>query len=164
MVLPLLLPAATLGYALGRYSPAVRAPPPRAVLAADAVLGSSLTIVDKSGDEVFFVLGGTGPELQLSVNQELFADELEVITYEKAERRVKVEGTLEDEDDGEVYEVDGDFILPEGPQEITMATLGILAARAGVEWIGNQPVDLPAELEAKLIDDELKASRPGVRP
>jgi hypothetical protein len=134
------------------------------VIAADAVFGSSLELTDKSGDEVRFVLGGTGasPQLQLFVNGEMFADEVDTVTYEKADRRVKVEGTLSDEEDGETYEVDGDFILPDGPQLVTLATIAILAARTGADWMGDEPVALPAELEAKLVDDELKASRPGV--
>eukprot|EP00962_Isochrysis_galbana_P000768 scaffold216_cov78-Isochrysis_galbana.AAC.5 len=139
-----------------------RAGRPCAVIAADAVFGSSLELTDKSGDEVRFILGGTGPELQLFVNGEMFADDIDRVTYEKADRRVKVEGTLSDEEDGETYEVDGDFILPDGPQLVNLATLAILVARAGVEWVGDEPVPLPAELEAKLVDDELKAARPGV--
>jgi hypothetical protein len=153
-------PAARL--AAARLTSPCRAGTPRAVIAADAVFGSSVEVTDKSGDLVRFVLGGTGPELQLFVNGEMFADDIETVTYEHADRRVKVEGTLDDEQDGETYEVDGDFILPDGPQLVTLATIAILVARAGAEWAGDEPVPLPAEIEAKLVDDELKASRPGV--
>jgi len=168
LITTLVLPAPALLYGSSQaVRPAVatvprRAGPVRAAMAADAIFGSTMEITDTGGDAVKFELGGTGPELQLFVNGEIFADDIETVTYTRADRRVEVAGTLTDKEDDEVYEVDGDFVVGDSEVAVTVATLAIMAARAGTVWEGDEALALPAELEAKLVDDELKASRPGV--
>ena len=43
------------------------------------------------------------------------------------------------------------------------STLAVYGRQCKIEWLGDEPLDLPDEVEKLLVDDELKDSRAGVR-
>ena len=101
-------------------------------IAASAQSGSVLSLVDTSGDDVRFQLAGEEeiPRLELWVGDELFADDVDVVRFDSKERRFSIDGTIDDEEDGESYEVDGEFQVAEAERNMVAATLALLVARA----------------------------------
>ena len=43
------------------------------------------------------------------------------------------------------------------------STLAVYGRQCQIEWVGDEPLDLPDAVEKLLVDDELKDSRAGVR-
>ena len=60
-------------------------------------------------------------------------------------------------------EVEGSFAIRAEEQAIKASTLAVYGLQCKVAWAGDEPLDLPDEVEELLVDDELKDSRPGVR-
>ena len=60
-------------------------------------------------------------------------------------------------------EVEGSFAIRAEEQAIKASTLAVYGLQCNVAWAGDEPLDLPDEVEELLVDDELKDSRPGVR-
>ena len=60
-------------------------------------------------------------------------------------------------------EVEGSFAIRAEEQTIKASTLAVYGLQCNVAWAGDEPLDLPDEVEELLVDDELKDSRPGVR-
>jgi len=114
-----------------------------------APVAQTLEFVDADGDVISFSRQAVG--LEMVVGEEVMFEAVETLNYTAASGRVMVDGDL------------GDFTFrPEDRQKA--AALGLLASQTDVEWVGDPPVALPAEVEALLADsDELQASRPAVR-
>jgi len=110
-----------------------------------------VSLLDREGDEVRFVLEPQG--LGLYVGGELFCPAIEEMTYDKADGRI----SIEDE------EVEGSFQLREEEQRIKATTLSVFSQQAGVTWLGDEPLELPDEVEGVLTNEELRESRPGVK-
>lgn len=109
-----------------------------------------LAIVDREGDSMRFVPRGDG--LSLYVGGEMFSGGLDTVTYTQAD------GTVAVEDE----EVEGAFQLREEKQTVEATRLYAFCKQTGVEWLGDEPITLPEEVETLLINDELRKSRPGV--
>lgn len=109
-----------------------------------------LNIVDREGDAMRFLQRREG--LSLFVGGELFSGGLDTVTYTVSD------GTVAVEDE----EVEGAFQLTEEKQTIEATRLYAFCKQSGVEWLGDDPITLPSEVETLLINDELRKSRPGV--
>lgn len=110
-----------------------------------------ILLVDREGDEVRFVM--EGGKLSLYVDDDLFCGAIDTLTYSRDDGVVSVE----DE------EVEGSFAIRAEDQAIKASTLAVYGLQCKVAWEGDEPLDLPDEVEELLVDDELKDSRPGVR-
>ena len=60
-------------------------------------------------------------------------------------------------------EVEGSFAIRAEEQTMKASTLAVYGRQCKIEWGGDEPLDLPDEVEKLLVDDELKDSRAGVR-
>lgn len=113
------------------------------------VFAQVLEFLDTDGDLITFSRQPGG--LEMAVGTEVMFEAVESLNYTAASRRVMVDGDL------------GAFVFRPEDQTQKAAVLGLLASEEAVEWLGDPPVALPAEVEALLKGDELKASRPAVR-
>jgi hypothetical protein len=110
-----------------------------------------ILLVDREGDEVRFVM--EGGNLRVYVANELFCGAIDTLTYSRDDGVV----TVEDE------EVEGSFAIRAEEQTMKASTLAVYGRQCKIEWGGDEPLDLPDEVEKLLVDDELKDSRAGVR-
>ena len=136
----------------------VRAPPTR--MAADSRLSYpalTLEIIDAEGDLIRFV--PAEGKLQLWDGDDLQLPAIRALTYARADAAIRADG---EDVDGDTAECDVALDRRE-PRDLTLdlARLGVLAAQARTEWLRDAPVELPQPVEALLVDDELRASRPG---
>jgi hypothetical protein len=60
-------------------------------------------------------------------------------------------------------EVEGSFAIRAEEQTMKASTLAVYGRQCQIEWVGDEPLDLPDAVEKLLVDDELKDSRAGVR-
>jgi hypothetical protein len=129
--------------ALGRHLSPIGAP--------RMSIGASVEIVDRDGDKVSFGLSGEG-ELQLFVGDSLLCDAVQVVTYDSGASRVATVGQTDD--DG------GEFLLQAETQFQQAVALQELTQKSSAEWVDE--TTLPPQVEALLVDDTLKRSRPAV--
>jgi len=128
----------------------------------------AVELQDREGDAIKLALDAKAG-LQLFVDGTLFCD-VKAIYFDRESGAVHIEDrepVYEDEEKVEEEEeeadyIEGDFQLREAEQDEKAANLAMVAAQSGVPWFGDEPLLLPDQVEALLIDDELKASRPGV--
>eukprot|EP00966_Prymnesium_polylepis_P282014 6516922-Prymnesium_polylepis.1 len=116
------------------------------------VMGPRVQIVDDEGDPMLFSVTEAGV-LQMYDRGELLCAAVKSISFSEADAMVSVDSE----------EVDAEFSVVVAEQRESLTRLALLAAESKVAWLGDEPVALPEEVVALLVDDELKASRPGVR-
>jgi len=115
----------------------------------------SLKLTDTDADSIRFDLSSSG-SLAMFVQDELHCAAVASIQYDPDVARVITEGATEEER--------GSFSLKPDNRQAEVDALRGLAARAAsprVEWRDVDP--LPAQIEALLVDDTLRATRPGTR-
>jgi len=140
--------------------PATRVRAPSTRMAADSrssYPALTLEIIDAEGDLIRFV--PAEGKLQLWDDDDLQLPAIRALTYARADAAIRADG---EDVDGDTAECDVALDRRE-PRDLTLdlARLGVLAAQARTEWLGDAPVELPQPVEALLVDDELRASRPG---
>jgi len=128
--------------------PAVRVP---AACMAKAI-GPKVELLDDEGDTIRFAVTPSGV-MQMFDRGELLCDGVNSISFSMPDGQVSVDAE----------NVDADFSIVWAEQRESLAKLALLASESRVGWLGDEPVPLPTQIADLLVDDELKASRPGVR-
>ena len=113
--------------------------------------GPAVELVDDVGDIIRFAVTPAG-EVQMFDNDELVVGDIETLSYTQEGGLVSVDASS----------LDAEFNVDPAAAMLSLAKLRMLADEAGVMWGGDEPVQLPAEVDALLTNDELKNSRPGV--
>lgn len=115
-------------------------------------MGPQVALVDDEGDDIRFAVTESGV-MQMFDRGDLLCPAVNSISFSSTDGTVSVDSE----------EVDADFGIIWAEQRENLAKLALLASESKVAWLGDEAVPLPPAVEALLIDDELRASRPGVR-
>ena len=114
---------------------------------------TDLELSDRADDALRFTVAQDGV-LQLFVENDLFCPAIRSVEYEEASGTVITRGDTEEER--------GEFRFVEVRKVAEAEKLRtIVNSVSGVEWRDTEP--LPVAIEALLIDESLRESRPGVR-
>jgi len=115
-------------------------------------MGPRVELIDSEGDAIQFTVTPSGV-VQMFDGEELLCKAVNSISFDQATGLVNVDSE----------EIDAEFNVACLEQRDNLARLSLLASESGVAWLGDEVVPLPPQVEALLVDDELKASRGGVR-
>ena len=116
-----------------------------------------LQVQDASGHVLHFH-AEERQRLALTVQGQRFCKQIETLSYRTQNGEVTLEG-VDDEDD----QVEGTFELVPQSRLVQASQLQVLCEQAVIQWLGDDPLRLPQEVEALLIDEEMRASRSRVR-